>query len=257
MYSTQADPPPFAELHCRSNFTFLTGASQPEELVSRAAAKLYTALALTDECSVSGVVRAHLEARECGLHFIVGSEILYEFASGKPFARLVLLAQDRNGYGNLCELITLARRRAEKGQYTALVADLEGKTSKGQHLAGAPGCLALLLPAHGATIEEIFAQAMWLRTWFPGRAWIAAERPLGMDDDQCLWNVEQAAERAGLPIVATGSPLMHTRARKRLQDVLTAIRVRKPLTRCGLALNANAEQYLRGRAVLAEQFPQA
>jgi len=61
------DVPPFAELHCRSNFTFLVGASQPEELAKRAAAKLYTALALTDECSVAGVVRSHLEARECGI----------------------------------------------------------------------------------------------------------------------------------------------------------------------------------------------
>ena len=102
----------------------------PEELVRRAAEKRYTALALTDECSVSGVVRAHLEARERGLHFIVGSEILLTTGSDTPFARLVLLAQDRRGYGNLCELITMARRRAAKGLYKALVADVEGKAPK-------------------------------------------------------------------------------------------------------------------------------
>ncbi len=121
------DPPPYAELHCRSAFTFLVGASQPEELVERAAEKRYSALALTDECSVAGVVRAHLEARERGLHFIVGTEMLFHTASGTPFARLVLLATDRRGYGNLCELITTARRRSDKGQYSALVGDLEGK----------------------------------------------------------------------------------------------------------------------------------
>ncbi|MDM0078882.1 PHP domain-containing protein [Variovorax sp. J2P1-59] len=109
-------PPPFAELYCRSNYTFLVGASEPEELVERAAAKLYTAIALTDECSVSGVVRAHLAARECGIHFIVGSEILLTTAGGHPHARIVFLAQDRRGYGNLSEAITLARRRAEKSR---------------------------------------------------------------------------------------------------------------------------------------------
>jgi error-prone DNA polymerase len=128
-------------------FTFLTGASQPEELVQRAAAKLYSALALTDECSVSGAVRAHLEARECGLHILVGSEIALTNTGGKPFARLVLLAQDRRGYGNLCELITLARRRAAEGSYVALVADVEGKTVKAPHLAGLPGCASSPRPA--------------------------------------------------------------------------------------------------------------
>ncbi len=106
------EPPPFAELHCRSNFTFLVGASQPEELVQRAAAKLYSALALTDECSVSGVVRAHLAGREASLHFICGNSTTQ---SGHPHARIVFLAQNKLGWGNLCECITPARRRAAKG----------------------------------------------------------------------------------------------------------------------------------------------
>jgi error-prone DNA polymerase len=173
------DPPPFAELYCRSNFTFLVGASQPEELVRRAAAKLYTSIAITDECSVSGVVRAHLMARECGIHFIVGSEIALTTEGGNPYARVVVLAQDRRGYGNLSELITLARRRAEKGSYSALVADVEGKTSKAPQLAGMPGCIVLLIPDPEATVESLFAQAMWLRTWFPDRAWLAGARPAG------------------------------------------------------------------------------
>jgi hypothetical protein len=159
---SDSDPPPYAELYCRSNYSFLVGASEPEELIERAAAKLYTAIALTDECSVSGVVRAHLTARECGIHFIVGSEILLTTAGGHPHARIVFLAQDRRGYGNLCEAITLARRRAEKGHYLALVADYEGKTAKAPHLAGLPGCIALLLPGADETVEALFAKAMWL-----------------------------------------------------------------------------------------------
>jgi error-prone DNA polymerase len=255
MTSTSADPPPFAELYCRSNFTFLVGASQPEELVRRAAAKLYSALALTDECSVSGVVRAHLEARECGLHFIVGSEMLLTTAGGLPFARIVVLAQNRNGYGNLCELITLARRRAPKGSYLAQVADVEGKTTKAPHLGGLPNCLVLLIPEPDATVETLFAQCMWMRTWFPDRAWVAAAANMEMADDLVLWIIEQAAERAGLPIVATSRPVMHTRFRQPVQDTLTAVRLGRPVSTCGVALFMNGQRYLRGRALLNHVYP--
>ncbi len=253
--SGPGEPPPFAELHCRSNFTFLVGASQPEELVRRAAAKFYTALALTDECTLSGVVRAHLEARECGLHFIVGSEIHFTTANGSPFARLVLLAQDRRGYGNLSELITIARRRAEKGSYIAHVGDIEGKVSRAPHLAGMPGCIALLLPYRTGTLESIFAQCMWLKTWFPDRAWVAGPNAFEIDEDLHCWYIEEAAARAGLRIVATTDTLMHAKGRKRLQDVVTAIRLNKPVQDCGFSLRPNAEQYLRARNVLAEDFP--
>ncbi|CAN7385989.1 error-prone DNA polymerase [Variovorax sp. LjRoot178] len=249
------EPPPFAELHCRSNFTFLVGASQPEELVERAAAKLYSALALTDECSVSGVVRAHLAAREANLHFICGSEILLTTQSGHPHARIVFLAQNKLGWGNLCECITLARRRAAKGSYSALVTDVEGKNIQAPHLAGMPGCLALLLPEPDATVESLFAQAMWLKTWFPDRAWLVAPRPLLMDDELRLWIVEQVAQRTGIRIVASSSPVMHTSKRKKVQDVLTAVRIGKTVAIAGYALQTNAEAYLRGRAALMAQVP--
>jgi error-prone DNA polymerase len=250
-----ADPPRFAELHCRSNFTFLVGASQPEELVERAAAKLYSALALTDECSVSGVVRAHLHARECGLHFICGSEILLTTQRGQPYARVVFLAQNRLGWGNLCECITLALRRAAKGSYSALVTDVEGKNIQAPQLAGMPGCLALLLPEPDATVESLFAQAMWMRSWFPERAWLVAPRPLGLEDELRLWIVEQVAAQTGLRILASSSPVMHTRKRKPVQDVLTAVRIGTTVMEAGFALQANAEAYLRGRGVLARQVP--
>ena len=227
----------------------------PEELVRRAAEKHYTALALTDECSVSGVVRAHLEAREAGLHFIVGSEIELTTGNGSAFARVVFLAQDRRGYGNLCELITLARRRAAKGLYRALVADVEGKAPKAPHLAGMSGCIALLLPTADATVESLFAQAMWLRTWLGDRGWIACSRPMAMDDDLRLSIAEEASARAGVPIVATGGVLMHTQGRKSVQDVLTAVRIGRTVADCGFELLVNAQQYLRARSLLAALFP--
>jgi error-prone DNA polymerase len=165
------------------------------------------------------------------------------------------LAQDRHGYGNLCELITLARRRAEKGHYIAHLADVEGKTAKAPHLAGMPGCIALLLPDREATVQSLFAQAMWMKTWFPERAWLLQPRPMLIDDDLHCWTIEEVGTLTGLRIVATASPVMHTRFRKPLQDVVTAVSIGRPLTDCGFELQPNAEAYLRGRALLAETFP--
>jgi len=141
--------PAYAELHCRSNFSFLTGASAPEELVERAAALRYSALAVTDECSLSGVVRAYEQATERGLTLIIGTEMRLEASVGGVPMRLVLLATTRRGYGNLSQWITVARRRAEKGRYDARTSDLEGRTPMLPHLAGLPDCLVLLLPTPG------------------------------------------------------------------------------------------------------------
>ncbi len=141
--------PAYAELHCRSNFSFLTGASSPEELVDRAAALRYAALAVTDECSLSGVVHAYEQATERGLHLIIGCEMRLEPSVGGVPMRLVLLATTRRGYGNLSQWITTARRRAQKGHYEARTADLEGWAPTLPHLAGLPDCLALLLPTAG------------------------------------------------------------------------------------------------------------
>ncbi|HMS78932.1 MAG TPA: PHP domain-containing protein, partial [Burkholderiaceae bacterium] len=162
--------PPYAELHCVTHFSFLRGASHPEELVERAKAQGYAALAVTDECSLAGAVRAHVKAKEIGLPLLVGAEFGLHGLFGHPDApvlppqrpaggppdpkdgrtlstraaardsrappaRLVLLAQDREGYGNLSALITRARMRAAKAHYRLHLGDLDG---------GVPGCVALL-----------------------------------------------------------------------------------------------------------------
>ena len=112
-------PPAYAELHCRSNFSFGLGASNPEELVARAHALGYTALAITDECSVSGVVRAHTEAKRLGLKLLPGAEFEVPMPStgGVAGFRLIVLPHDLSAWGDLCEFITVARRSAPKGQY--------------------------------------------------------------------------------------------------------------------------------------------
>ncbi|MCK9687001.1 DNA polymerase III subunit alpha [Scleromatobacter humisilvae] len=139
----------YAELHCRSNFSFLTGASSPEELVERAAALRYTALAVTDECSLSGVVHAYEQANELKFPLIVGAEMRLEPTVGGVPMRLVILATTRRGYGNLSQWISVARRRAEKGHYDARTGDLRGQVPTMPHLAGLPDCLVLLLPTAG------------------------------------------------------------------------------------------------------------
>jgi DNA polymerase III alpha subunit len=133
--------PAYAELQCVSNFSFLRGASHPEELAERACQLGYGALALTDECSLAGVVRAHMMAKQLGLPFIVGSQFLLQPADGPAF-NLIALAQNREGYGNLAELITLGRTRAQKGSYLLHADDLAAP-------APSPGALAWLagLPA--------------------------------------------------------------------------------------------------------------
>ncbi len=248
--------PRYAELHCRSNFSFLTGASHPEELVMRAAALGYGALAITDECSLAGVVRAHLEAKAQQLHLVVGSEmrLVLPGGSGAAHARLVLLAMSRRGYGNLSHWITVARRRAAKGSYLAHPGDVEGKVPNAPTLAGLPECLALLVPSAAQPFEDVFAHAMWLKTWFQDRAAIALELLHRAGDDELVDRVVRVAGFTGLPIVAAGDVLMHVRSRKPLQDTLTATRLARPVAECGLALEPNAEQHLRSRGRLAALY---
>ncbi len=248
--------PRYAELHCRSNFSFLTGASHPEELVERAAALGYGALAITDECSLAGVVRAHLEAKTQQLHLVVGSEMRLTMpgGSGEPHARLVVLAQTRRGYGNLSHWITVARRRADKGSYLAHPGDVEGKVPNAPTLAGLPECLVLLVPSAAQSFEDVFAHAMWLKTWFQDRAAIALELLHRAGDDDLVDTVVRVAQFTGLPIVAAGDVLMHVRSRKPLQDTLTATRIGKPVAECGFALEPNAEQHLRSRGRLAALY---
>src|SRR5437899_2638556 len=110
--SKKSTLPAYAELQCASNFSFLRGASHPEELVARAAQLGYNALAITDECSLAGVVRAHTEAKTHKLHLLIGSQFQLVDKDGNPTFAIIVLAQNREGYGNLSELITLARTRA-------------------------------------------------------------------------------------------------------------------------------------------------
>ena len=244
--------PAYAELHCLSNFTFLRGASHPEELVDRAVRLGYTALAITDECSLAGVVRAHVEAKKYEFPLIIGSEVTLSCGM-----KLVLLVANRNGYGNLSEWITLGRRRAPKGSYELHRADIDAPAAGIAHLHRLPDCLALFIPDRKAGDDVLAEQAAWLASVFEGRTWIAVEVLHGGDDSLWLERMHRVAGLHGLPLLAAGDVHMHVRSRKPLQDMLTATRLGKPLAECGLALQPNAERHLRQRQRLARLYSAA
>ena len=170
----------YAELVCASNFTFLNGASHPQELVTRAADLGYCAIALTDECSLAGIVRAHEEAQRCkqrGQEIKLISGSLFRLENG---SRLVLLAEDEVGYAQLCTLITRGRRNAPKGSYTLPDNAFEN---------GLDHCLALWLPEINQRLpEENLLTAHWVASHFATRSWLAVSLNLGFDDQSRLRN---------------------------------------------------------------------
>ena len=237
----------YAELHALSNFSFLRGASQPEELVEQAKALGYRALALTDECSLAGVVRAHIVARRCKLPLIVGAELHCDagVARDPDSLKLVALATDRAGYGALCRLISRARRASPKGSYRLERQDLENALD---------GCLILWLPPAGRALPRE-SDGRWLRERFAGRLWIGVELLTGGLDGRRLEMLEATGHALDIPRVAAGDVHMHRRSRRALQDVLTAIRLKTTLAEAGTRLFPNGERHLRPLARLETLYP--
>ncbi len=230
--------PGYAELHCLSNFSFLRGASYPAELVAKAAELGYAGIALTDECSVAGVVRAHAAAKDLPLRLVVGSEITCD-----DLLEVVILATDRSSYAALCATITAARRAAPKGGYRLSREDLA------RHLADS-SCLVLWIPG-----DADRDTGRWLKERFDGRLWLAVELFKGGNDRRRLDELARAGRALDVPLVACGDVQMHTARRRMLQDTLTAIRLNKPLEKTGFALHPNAERCLRTVAELGRIYP--
>jgi error-prone DNA polymerase len=235
----RVNEPAYAELHCLSNFTFLRGASHPHELVEQAAALGYSALAITDECSVAGVVRAHMAAKRRQLKLIIGAE--FHLRCGLKF---VALAIDRHGYGRLCRLITRGRRAANKGQYNLTREDLQALPPE--------QCFILWLPAARPQSEEL----LWLAARFPAdRIRIAVELLREGKHARRLATLTRIGAESGIGLIASGDVHMHVRDRRRLQDALTAIRLNEPIAELGTRLYANGERYLRERTRLERLYP--
>ncbi|SES10675.1 error-prone DNA polymerase [Pseudomonas soli] len=227
--------PGYAELHCLSNFSFQRGASSADELFRRAREQGYQALAITDECTLAGIVRAWQAAKQHQVRLIVGSEVRVHQGP-----KLVLLAQDLAGYQSLCALITRARRRSQKGSYQLLVEDLE---------AHHQGLLALWVA------EPDDSAGAWLQPLFAGRLWLALHLHRGADDAQRLAYLRALGARLDIPLVACGDVHMHVRGRRALQDCMTAIREHCAVAEAGRYLFANGERHLRSLEQLRELYP--
>lgn len=263
--------PAYAELHCVSDFSFLRGAASARQLFERAKACGYSALAITDECTLAGIVRAFEASNATGVPLIIGSE--FQLDDGPRF---VLLVENQTGYERLCALISIGRRAASKGSYSLSKADVESWLCADETLppnsqesasgvadhtrdAALPappdtrrhtGLLALWLPGRAPETRH----GHWLRRHF-AHAWLAVELHRDRDDDLALKQLLHLAEQTGLPAVATGDVHMDVRRRRPLQDVLTALRHNVPVAEAGLLLFQNGERHLRQRQTLANIYP--
>jgi error-prone DNA polymerase len=229
----------YVELHCLSNFSFQRGASSAKELFERAQRHGYQALAITDECTLAGIVRAWQASRETGLPMIIGSEMHVENGP-----KVVLLAENLRGYQALCRLITAGRRRTKKGEYRLLREDFREPLD---------GLLALWLP--DLLSETHQEQGHWLHALFPERLWLAVELHRGPDDGQRLNDLLALADSVSIPAVASGDVHMHARGRRALQDSMTAIRHHTTVADAGHRLFPNGERHLRPLSQLAELYP--
>ncbi|MEO8545395.1 MAG: PHP domain-containing protein, partial [Burkholderiaceae bacterium] len=280
--------PAYAELHCLSSFSFQRGASQPEELVARAAALGYTALAITDECSVAGLVRAHVEAKKLGLKLLPGAEFRVQGAWPRSDSEHVpqvpvaeaLGRQGRAGlpigiappavgavstahvamapHGDIT-LVVLPHNLEGWGNLCEFITAARAKAVKGEYqvswagsdLASLQQCEVLLVPPRGMVFEALWGACHHASGLFEGRLWLALELLHGLDDDLWQHTLEQVSQHSGVPLVAAGNVHMHVRSRKPLQDVITAVRLGQSVADCGFDLQPNAEAHLRARLRLA------
>ncbi len=241
--------PVYAELYCRSNFSFQVGASHPEELVETAYVLGYRALAITDECSLAGSVRAHIKWRELfnakndkplsqkgapDFHVITGS--CFEIDGNT----LILLAQTRHGYGTLTALITRARQREVKGKYQLEPSDL----------ASVRACYAIVIPALQAANSEHLLNAV---AHLP-RA-LGYSRLLIATDALRFEQMNELSQLHRIPLTACGDILTHKKTRQPLQDILTAVRNRTTVDELGALAEQNAERVLRPINSLAHLYP--
>ncbi|MBL8819018.1 MAG: error-prone DNA polymerase [Planctomyces sp.] len=234
---------PYAELRCRTNYSFHEGASHADELVNRAVELGYSALAVTDRNSLAGVVRVHAAARETGLKTLIGAEVIPEDGPA-----MVLLATDRAAYGRLSRMITLGRRRAPKGECRLLMSDVESLQE------GLLCCVPLSIenrvryegrfqPGMNLDLEDLSLRR--LQNIFQDRCYALAELHHGTNDEVRLAGWKQQCDRLEIPLAAANDVHYHIARRKALHDVVTAIRVGRDLPSLGHELFPNGERCLK------------
>jgi error-prone DNA polymerase len=235
-------PLPYAELQALSNFSFLRGASHPQELAARAAELGLAALALCDRNSFAGVVRAHQAAKALNLRFIVGTRLVF-----RDGAEILALPESRTAYGRLARLLTLGKRRAPKGECWLDLEDLLA-----QEGAAGQGTVLIALPE--ADEVRLKARLCRLAAAFPGAVYLAGQHLLRGDDELWLERLAGLAESCGTPLVATNDVHYHVPERRGLQDVLTCIREGCTIDEAGYRLFPNAERHLKSPTEMARLF---
>jgi len=241
----------YVEFATTSNFTFLRGASHPEELMAQAARLGLAGLGLSDRNSVAGVVRAHVARRESGLALACHPGARLVFADGTP--DILAYPRDRAAWGRLCRLLTLGNRRAAKGDCILYRDDL---------LAHVEGLELVVMDGSSATTSsESFRDAaalrsdlMELRAAAPGRVRLAAAMLYRGDDRARLARLAEDARQAQVPLIAVNDVLYHAPQRRAVQDVLTCIREHIPITGAGRRLGVNAERHLKDAAEMTRLF---
>jgi len=257
-------PPPYAELAAATNFSFLRGASHPEELVDQAVRLGYAALGITDRNSLAGVVRAHVMAKERGFRIVVGARLV--FCDGTP--DILVWPSDRAAYGRLCRLLTTGNRRAGKGDCHLRLPDLL-EWGEGVLMAVVPGESSYdgdgappagMNPDENNTKPTLVYTVETLRQRFPDTVHLAARIAYDGDDRRNLEVIADIARRGDVPMLAVNDVLYHAPERRPLQDVVTCIRSRTRLNNAGLLLAGNGERHLKTPAEMARLFrhyPQA
>lgn len=231
----------YAQLFTTTNFTFLTGASNPAEYVEQAADLGYDAIAITDECSLAGVVKAFVAAEELGIKLLIGSR--FTLSNGMS---LIAIAPSRAAYAELSGFITLARRRAIKGSYEAHFEDLRFRLRS---------CLVIWLASKDYSLARQHASE--LNKAFHHRLWIGINHQLISGEHEIFAHWQALGEANNIPLVACGEALMHSAERKPLQDTLTAIKHNTPLSNMGTRLQLNGEAYLKNLFQLEQLYPQS
>jgi error-prone DNA polymerase len=230
----------YAELVSASNFSFLRGASRPEELAVAADALGYSALAICDRNTVAGVVRAHKPAMQRGLKYIPGCRLVLQDG-----LEIACLPTDRPAWGRLCRLLTCGKRRAPKAECYLWLDDL---------IRHGEGQILILLPP-SETPPPDFAETLWeLASRFPDHVFTGAALAFDGRDARRLARLSKLAAETGVPMVAIGDCLYHTPARKPLQDMLTCIREKCTIAGAGYRLERNAERHLKSPAEIARLY---
>ncbi|HSB94051.1 MAG TPA: error-prone DNA polymerase [Flavitalea sp.] len=235
----------YTELQVTTNFSFLKGASHPEEIIEQAVALGYRQIGITDVNTFAGVVRAHVAAKNNGIRLIVGVHL--ELLNGTS---LLAYPTNRKGYASLCHLLTIGNLRAEKGDCILYKQDLYDHCGDILFIALPP----IQLEANWKVPDSFISDIKEYKQHLSSCLYIGAHRRYYGDDQKFIFRLNDVAMELGLPLIATNDVYYHDFNRRQLQDVLTCIRDKTTINECGYRLHVNAERYLKSSEEMNRLF---